>query len=67
MSVDTNTRVSNAIERNLGTRWCSSCQTDRPATGGKWSLDKLGKRRRWRCAACLHRAANKLPHKGPRA
>lgn len=56
--------LTEAISRNMGTRFCSSCQTDRPTEGGKWSVDKSGARRRWRCAACLHRAAHKLPHKG---
>lgn len=66
MSRDQTQRLTEAITRSMGTRWCSSCCADRPADDGKWSLDKTGKRRRWRCAACLHRALNKLPHKGGR-
>lgn len=46
MSHPDNARVTDAIAKNLGVRWCSSCQRDKPADGFR----KQGCR--WRCADC---------------
>lgn len=42
-------RINDAVARNLGTRWCSTCQMDKPAEGFK----KTGAR--WICACCVKR------------
>lgn len=44
------TRITAAIARNVGIRWCSTCQMARPAEG----FVKRGSR--LRCAACDARA-----------
>jgi hypothetical protein len=46
MSCADNTRVTDAIAKNIGIRWCSSCNADRAAAGFK----KIGAR--WVCAGC---------------
>lgn len=43
------TRVTEAIARNVGIRWCSTCQSDRPAAGFVRNGNRL------RCAACAAR------------
>lgn len=49
-------RITEAIARNTGRRWCSSCQADKPIEGGQ----RQGCR--WRCAAC--HARSKVLKKG---
>lgn len=46
MSHPENARVTVAIAKNAGFRWCSACQMDKPAEGFK----KRGCR--WICAGC---------------
>jgi len=55
MSVHSNARATAAIAKNAGFRWCSTCQSDKPAEG----FIKQG--RRWICAGCLVRRANREP------
>lgn len=43
-------RVSDAVARTTGRRWCSACQMDKPVEG----FVKQGCR--WRCAACMARS-----------
>lgn len=50
MSNAENTRVNAAIAKNIGIRWCSSCQSDKPADGFK----RLGASR-WICGGCVER------------
>lgn len=51
------TRISAAIARNHGRRWCSACQTDKPAEGF------VLRNNHWRCAHC---AAMSRVYKGGR-
>lgn len=46
MSCEQNTRITDAIAKNVGIRWCSACSRDKPAEG----FVKQGSR--WRCADC---------------
>lgn len=46
MSFQENTRVTDAIAKNVGIRWCSSCQMDKPEPGFK----KISTR--WVCPGC---------------
>lgn len=46
MSHQENTRITDAIAKNLGIRWCSGCNRDKSAAG----FVKQGCR--WRCADC---------------
>lgn len=55
MSHPDNARVTDAIARNVGVRWCSSCNSDKPADG----FIKLGCR--WICPGCQVRRANREP------
>lgn len=48
-------RITDAVARSMGTRWCSSCQSHQPADTGRWLLNKRGVRHMWRCAACTAR------------
>jgi hypothetical protein len=43
------TRVTAAMAKNVGIRWCSSCQSDKPAEGFKLVG---GGTRRWICGSC---------------
>jgi formylmethanofuran dehydrogenase subunit E len=49
MSYPENTRVTDAIAKNIGIRWCSSCQHDKPEAGFK----KMNGR--WVCPGCQAR------------
>lgn len=55
MSNTENARVSEAIARNVGIRWCTSCNSDKPAEGFK----KIGVR--WICAGCQVRRKSLMP------
>lgn len=55
MSYDQNTRTTAAMARNLGFRWCSTCQRDKPVAGFR----KKGCR--WICGDCMARRANGAP------
>ena len=55
MSCIDNARATLAIANNVGIRWCSSCQSDKPAEGFK----KL--RSRWICTGCQVRRNNGKP------
>ena len=55
MSHPENTRVTDAIAKNVGFRWCSTCNADKPAAGF------IKKGCRWICAGCQVRRANKTP------
>lgn len=55
MSHPENTDITDAIARNVGIRWCSTCNADRPAAG----FIKRGPR--WICAGCQKRRANGTP------
>lgn len=48
-------RITDAIARSMGTRWCSSCQSHQPADAGTWVLNKRGVRQLWRCSGCVAR------------
>lgn len=67
MNGSANQRLTEVVAATTGTRFCSTCQSVRPAEGGKWSLDKFGNRRRWRCEACLQRMRTRAPSKGSAA
>lgn len=55
MSNTENARVTDAIAKNVGIRWCTSCNSDKPAEGFK----KQGVR--WICAGCLQRRKDRTP------
>ncbi|MDT3707453.1 MAG: hypothetical protein ROZ09_11545 [Thiobacillus sp.] len=55
MSYDPNTRTTDAMAKNVGIRWCSSCNADKPAAG----FVKKGVR--WICAGCQARRKNREP------
>lgn len=47
-------KATEAQNRILGKRFCSSCQNMRMLEGGEMVGDKV---RRWKCSVCLNRAA----------
>lgn len=55
MSCEENTRVNDAVARNLGVRWCSGCNADKPAAGF------IKKGCRWICAGCQLRRKTREP------
>lgn len=55
MSHPENARVTDAIAKNVGIRWCSSCNSDKPAEGFR----KIGPR--WICSGCQVRRKNRTP------
>ncbi len=56
-SSDEITRITAAIAKNVGIRWCSTCQMDRAADGFKRING------RWICADCqARRKKGVLPH-----
>lgn len=55
MSCEENTRVTDAIARSTGKRWCSSCQMDRAADGFR----KINSR--WFCSDCQTRKRKGIP------
>lgn len=55
MSHPENARVTDAIAKNVGIRWCSTCQSDKPAEGFR----KQGCR--WICAGCQAQRKQLIP------
>jgi ribosomal protein L40E len=55
MSHPENARVTDAVARNVGIRWCSSCNADKPAEGF------IKKGCRWICAGCQLRRKTREP------
>lgn len=53
------TRISNALARTLGVRWCGNCRADRKVAGGKWITPS-----RWICASCADVRAARLRELG---
>jgi hypothetical protein len=45
--------MSEKIDGERGKRFCTSCQTMRPAEYGK--MIKAGKINRWKCTVCMER------------
>ena len=39
-----------------GQRFCTSCQMNQKAEGGKWIKYANGMKQRWKCRGCLERA-----------
>ena len=52
-------QVARAYHIITGDRYCTGCQSIRKAAGGVWR--STGKVRRWMCAACVERRANRTP------
>lgn len=50
-----NARITDAIAKNVGIRWCSTCQRDKPAEGF------IKKGCRWICRDCRTRRMNGTP------
>jgi hypothetical protein len=56
------TRVTAAIAKNVGFRWCSSCQADKPADGFRLIG---GGTKRWICGGCVAgRKERSFAHRG---
>jgi hypothetical protein len=55
MSYRAVTRVTEAIEKNFGLRFCTQCHLTRASEGGKVFSLSTG-RTRWKCATCVAKA-----------
>jgi hypothetical protein len=56
---NTREQVARAYHVITGERFCSACNSVRKAAGGVWR--STGTVRRWMCAACVERRANRTP------
>jgi hypothetical protein len=45
-------QATKGMEKVLGRRWCSFCQSRKETEGGRWIN---GKPRRWQCKQCTDR------------